>query len=123
MSGQYAAPTRSHLTAKVPDGVLRYTYTRLSPAADAAVAITDVVNTIVLNSTTGAKAITTTSAREGQEITILAGTVSGGSYTLAVLAIAGGADELTFNAAGEVATIIRLDGVWVVKSLHTATVV
>lgn len=123
MSGQYATPSRSHHTTKVPDGVLRYTYGLLAPAADGACAITDVIDTISLNSTTGAKAITTTSAREGQEITIIAGTVSGGSYTLDVADVAGGADELTFNAAAEVAKIKRLNGLWYVVCLNGATIV
>ena len=87
-----------------------------APAADAAVALTTASTFITLNSTTGAKAITTTSSFEGQRVTLFAGTVSGGSYTLAVT---GG--TLTLNSAGELATVRRVGSAWIVESLTASS--
>lgn len=83
-----------------------------APAADAAVALVRTDGHIELNSTTGTKAITTTSADEGQIVSLRAGTVSGGSYTLAVT---GG--TLTLNSAGELAVIKRVGSAWIVLAL------
>jgi hypothetical protein len=125
MSGQYAAPSRSHLTQKVPDGVLRYTFNELRPAANAAVAITDVIDRIILESTSAATpAITTTSAREGQKVTIVLITESStGNYTMAGVFGSAGTGTLTFDAVNELAVIEYIGGIWRVLSLVGATVV
>jgi hypothetical protein len=125
MSGEFRAPVRSHHTEKVPDGVLRYTFTELRPAANAAVAITDVVDRLVLESTSAATpAITTTSAREGQRVTIVLITESStGTYTMAGVFGASGTGTLTFDAINELATIEYVGGIWRVTSLIGATVV
>lgn len=120
MSGQFAVPTSSARTRKVPDGVKRYVFNEFtSTTNNAAVAITDVLDRIVLPpSTTGAKTITTTSAREGQRISIFAPTVSGGSYTLAV-----NEGTLTFDAADETALVEYVNAEWRVIALRGATIV
>lgn len=75
----------------------------LQIASDAAVAVLDTTKAIYLTATTsGAKAAALTSARPGQVIPILCFAASGGSYTFAVL---GG--NLTFDAAGEIALLVR----------------
>jgi len=93
----------------------------LEIAEDAACAILSTTEAIELaSSTSGAKAITTTSYRAGQVIAIGLVAATGGSYTLAVT---GGA--LTFDAAGEFAIVMRNaanDG-WKALFLSGATVV
>lgn len=121
MSGQYATPSRSHLTQKVPDGVRRYTHVETQVAANVVPAITDVHDRLVLlnSSDAIAKAITTTTAREGQRLSIfLIARSSTGTYTLAVT---GG--TLTFDAANEHALVERVNGAWKVLSLNGATIV
>lgn len=88
----------------------------ITGTADAAIAILATTTHISLNSASGNKAISTTSSAPGQVITIVADTVSGGSYTLAVT---GG--TLTFNSAGEGAIIKRVDNAWQVFSLCATT--
>lgn len=95
--------------------------TVLEVASDVAVDITYDVRSIVLaDSTSGDKAITTSSANPGQMIDISLVALGGGSsYTLAVV---GGA--LTFNAAAEYARVVRTaGGTWVVLLLSGATIV
>lgn len=96
---------------------------QIAGTADQAVEIVGGVTRITLNSTTGAKAITTDTSGsnavlDGQRVFIVAPTVSGGSYTLVV-------DEgtLTFDAADEAALIERVGSVWRVISLRGATIV
>lgn len=119
----YAAATKSSRIKKYPDGVVHYTHEVIDGGDDEDVAITEVTTMVILNSTTGAKAITTTSAHEGQRVLLVAEAVSGGSYTLDVADIAGGADELTFDAVAEVAEIVRISGLWYVVGLRGATIV
>ena len=93
----------------------------LEVAADVVPAITASTTYLHMSSsTTGIKAITTSSSYPGQTVTLLLEAASGGSYTLAVT---GGA--LTFDASTEVATVIRNagGGGWVVTSLQGATIV
>ncbi len=113
MSGEFTEPTSVSRTRRVADGVRRYIFETRSPAADAAVAIVSTDDRIVLNTTTGAKPITTTSSYEGQRITLLVGTASGGSYTIA---LGGGAsfDLGTLDAVGEVLHLERYNGAWYV---------
>ena len=91
-------------------------------ASDAAVAITYAINSIFLvDSTSGTKVITTTSANPGQQIDIRLDALGGASeYTLVV---EGG--TLTFNAASEYARVVRnsADDNWKVLLLSGATVV
>lgn len=88
----------------------------ITGTADAVIAILATTTHISLNSTTGAKSITTTSSAPGQTITIVADVCTGGSYTLAVT---GG--TLTFNSAGEGAIIKRVGSAWQVFSLCATT--
>ncbi len=93
----------------------------LEVASDVAVAITyDVRSIIMADSTSGDKAITTSSANPGQMIDIRLEALGGASsYTLAVV---GGA--LTFNAADEYARVVRTaGGTWQVLLLSGATIV
>lgn len=74
---------------------------------------------ITLDSTTGAKAITTNADVENGEVIHFYMTArSGGSYTLAL----GGSQTLTFDAADERASIQRVAGAWRHLSLVGATV-
>lgn len=115
----YTEPTRSSRTRDVPDGVKHYVLGETQVAANAAAAITDVTDRLVLlSSTSGAKAITTTSAHEGQRVSIFLVAASGGSYTLAVAA-----GTLTLDAANEHALIERVNGGWRSLSPSTATIV
>jgi hypothetical protein len=125
MSGQFAIPSRSHRTEKVPDGVRRYIHETLRPAANAAVAITDTTDCVIMESTSAATpAITTTSAHDGQKVTLVLITESStGTYTMAGVFGASGTGTLTFDAVNELATIERIDGIWRVTSLIGATVV
>lgn len=100
-----AAVDPVHLAATVIAGI-----------ADAAVAILNTTTHITLLSSTGDKAITTTSSVSGQIITLRCGTVSGGSYTLAVT---GG--TLTLNSTGEAATIKRVGAAWEVTALTASS--
>lgn len=90
--------------------------TAITGTADQAIAILNTTTHISLNSAAGAKAITTTSSAPGQIISIIADTVAGGSYTLAVT---GG--TLTFDSAGEGAIIKRVGSAWQVISLVATT--
>lgn len=92
------------------------TATRITGTADQAIAILDSTTHISLNSSSGAKAITTTSSYDGQIISIAADTVAGGSYTLAVT---GG--TLTLNSAGELAVVKRVGSAWQVLALTPST--
>ena len=94
----------------------------LRVAADDPVAITHKVNTIVLlSSTTGAKAMTVTSANPGQQIDIVLKARTGGSYTLASV----DGSTLTFDLAAEYARIVRnaADDGWDMLLLSGATLV
>lgn len=111
------------LTIRGATGAIEADQDEIAGAADAAVAITGSVLRVQLNSSTGAKSITTDTSGtdavwDGQVVAIFAPTVSGGSYTLAV-------DEgtLTFDAADEAAVIQRVGSVWRVRSLRGATIV
>lgn len=95
----------------------------LAPAADAVPTIIGGVTRVTLNSTAAAKAILTDIAGsdavlDGQQVFIVATTLSGGSYTLVV-------DEgtLTFDAVDEAALVERTGSVWRVVSLRGATIV
>lgn len=90
--------------------------TRITGTADQPIAILDTTTHISLNSSSGAKAITTTSSFDGQTISLIADTVGGGSYTLAVT---GG--TLTLNSAGEAAIIKRVGSAWQVLALTPST--
>lgn len=90
--------------------------TRITGTADQAIAILNTTTHISLNSSSGAKAITTTSSYDGQIVSIVADTVAGGSYTLAVT---GG--TLTLNSAGEMALIKRVGSAWQVLALTPST--
>jgi len=95
--------------------------TSVQVASDGAVALTSEMGVVYLDeSTTGAKAISTTSSVANQVVAIFMAAVSGGSYTLVV---DGGV--LTFDAALEYARIQRNaqnDG-WNAIDLIGATVV
>lgn len=106
-------------SAQIADGAVDPVHlaaTVITGTADAAIAILNTTTHISLNSTTGAKAITTTSAVSGQIVSIVADTVSGGSYTLAVT---GG--TLTLNSAGEMAVVKRVGSAWQALALTPST--
>src|SRR5687767_15660616 len=86
MSGEFAVPTSTRRDRKVADGKKRYVLNEVTPAANAAAAITDTTDRLILRSTSAAVvAISTTSAREGQRVSIfLIEETSTGSATLAV---------------------------------------
>ena len=88
----------------------------LSPAADAAIAITSAITEINMTvSAAGTVVISTSSSVANQTIYMRAAAVAGGgSYTLAVT---GG--TLTFNSTGEAAIVKRnaANSAWVVYSL------
>lgn len=108
----------SETGAVVMTGDLQPAATSIAGAADAAVAIVNTTTEIILDSASGAKAITTTSSYAGQQLYIRAATVSGGSYTLAVT---GG--TLTLNSAGELAVVKRnaANDAWIVMALTAST--
>lgn len=115
----YTEPTRSSRTRDVPDGVRHYVLGETQVAANATPAITDVLDRLVLlSSTSGAKAITTISAHEGQRLSIFLLAATGGSYTLPVAS-----GTLTLDAANEHALVERVNGTWRVLSLSGATIV
>jgi hypothetical protein len=90
-------------------------------ANDGAVALLNTDTTVIIaDSTTGVKAITTTSSYAGQRISIRLQLATGNSYTLAVQE-----GTLTFDGAGEEAVIVRnaADDAWLVALLLTATIV
>jgi hypothetical protein len=120
MSGQFAIPSRSHRTEKVPDGVRRYIHEESRPAANANGVITDTLDRLILESTSAATpSITTTSAHEGQVVSIYLITESStGTYTMTVAE-----GTLTFAAVDDAAVIERVDGEWRVRSLRGATIV
>lgn len=93
----------------------------LDVAEDAAAAITSATCAIRLqSSTTGAKAITTSSSYAGQVIPIFLLARSGGSYTLAL-----DANTLTLDAASEGGIVVRnaANSAWIVCGLSGATIV
>lgn len=94
--------------------------TATAPAEDAAVEITGATTHVDLNSSSGAKAITTNTTTDpvaaGQIVSFRAVTVGGGSYTLAV---SGG--TLTLDSAGELAVVKRVGSTWVVLALTPST--
>jgi hypothetical protein len=78
---------------------------------------------LIADSTTGTKTITTAADVEaGTVVTIKLKLATGNSYVMAVNAI-GAADELTFNAAEELATIVFDGEGWETLQLQGATVV
>lgn len=113
MSGEFTEPTSTSRTRKVPDGVRRYIFESRRPAVDETVAIVETDDRIVLRSTTGTKPITTTSSYEGQRLTLLCESASGGSYTIA---LDGGAsfDLGTLDARGETLHLERYNDAWFV---------
>lgn len=113
MSGEFSAPTTVQRTRNFPDGIKPYIFESRRPAADAAIAIVSTDDRIILRSTTGAKSISTTSAYEGQRLTLFVESASGGSYTIA---LSGGAsfDLGTLDAAGETLHLERCNDAWIV---------
>lgn len=107
----YATASRTSRIKRFPDGTAHYKLEVIEGATDAAVAITEVTDRILLDSTTGAKSITTTSSHEGQIVRIYMTARAGGSYTLALTTNAG-AQTATFDAAHEMAVIERVGSVW-----------
>lgn len=92
----------------------------LAPAADAALQLGSQLHggVVNLNSTTGAKVISTaTRVRAGTRVVLYAGTLSGGSYTLVVT---GG--TLTIDAANETAEVFYDGSAWKVMYLRGATI-
>jgi hypothetical protein len=121
----YAIASRTSRTKRYPDGVRHYGLEELRPAANTNVVITDVIDRIILVSTsTVAATITTLSAHEGQIVSIFMITRSStGGYTMAGVIGSAGSGALTFDAVNENARIERVDGSWRVVGLIGATVV
>lgn len=116
MSGEFSAPTTVQRTRNFPDGIKPYIFESRRPAVDAsgaAVAILATDDRIILRSTTGTKTIGTTSAYEGQRLTLFVESASGGAYTIA---LSGGAsfDLGTLDAAGETLHLERCNDAWIV---------
>jgi len=115
----YSEPTRSARTRSVSDGVRDYILAESQVATDGVAAITDVMDRLVLlSSTVGNKPIATTSAHEGQRVSIFLIDGTAGTYTLAVT---GGA--LTFAASNDHAFVEYVNGAWKVIGMDGATIV
>jgi len=90
----------------------------LSPAANAAVALTSAVQEVNINQTAGTIVISTANSYPGQIVHLRVAVSSGGAYTLVVT---GG--TLTLNSAGEAAIIRRsaANDAWIVMALTAST--
>jgi hypothetical protein len=112
--------TRHVWTVRNP---VRYIHETLRPAANAAVAITDTTDLVIMESTSAATpAITTESAHDGQVVTLVLITESStGTYSMAGVFAAAGTGTLLFDAVNDLAVIMRVDGIWRIISLIGAT--